>query len=541
MKPGLSLLTPLLALAVLGSSPAWAQADEPIPEGCVEKRFCDGTQCYAEDAPQSLLACSCGLLDPTCGVGKCVEGEYCDGSACGETSRCHPSNSPISRVMCAGEKMSPTCELPAGGCGVGRCEDAAYCDGCGCQPRDAAASQALCECKLAETRFGLGECVNGGYCENAASESGQCFKPEADISRAMCRGATLEQCVASPIQEATYCKDGRYCDAKDCYPEDSAISKMNCAFTPAPQEARRLATALGPYDVGVIPRRPWACPPGCEYIEFYTDDEDSRNDNYTWGWVGATRQNNAGTRLGFCRVDGTRFTNLVDVWNRDLAMATYSVLRLGSRCPPGGIPFTRNMDNEDSNNRNTFTGNIWPNVSNRNTSLNFCLFMATTRSGMHGFPWLGFEYGVFAASDHASSYWRQPGYIHIDDEDDHNANSFSYDNTGNIGLLIHSMVWGGANTEMRLARVTDPDRPCGAQVRYHNGTYLTPWYDGANCYIKRFPPSGTPFIWNNSYYVSAGPGRTCSEGYYDGANCYIMTAPAGTTAFKWGNAFYYAE
>jgi hypothetical protein len=113
--------------------------------------------------------------------------------------------------------------------------------------------------------------------------------------------------------------------------------------------------------------------------------------------------------------------------------------------------------------------------------------------------------------------------------------------SGNPGLLIHEMIWGGANTEMRIAKVVNPPAPCSRKVYYYTGAYLSAWYDGANCYIKPVPPSGNAFTWSMNYYVTAGWNHSCIEGVYDGANCYIMSAPSGTTPFKWGNAFYYAE
>ncbi|MBJ6765903.1 hypothetical protein JGU66_34545 [Myxococcaceae bacterium JPH2] len=542
MRMRLSFLTSLMALALLGGLQASAADGDSIPEGCVDKRYCDGTQCYAAEDSISMLACGCGLLDPTCGVGRCVEGAYCDGSACGDAGMCHPIDSPISQVMCAGAKMDATCTLPASTCGAGSCVDGAYCDGCGCQPLDSAPSQALCACKLADPRAGVGSCVDGGYCDDLASEAGHCFKPEADVSRAMCRGAVLDKCVASPPAEPVSCKDGVYCDASRCYADDSALSKQNCAFVDGSASGKQgLVKALGPYDVGVIPKRPWGCPAGSEYVQFYMDDEDNHNNNYLWGWVGATRQNNQGTTLGFCRVDGAKFHPLYHSWNTDLRKETYAVLKLGGTCPPGSMEFVRNFDNEDHNNQNSHVGNIWPNVSNNNTSLRFCMFMPSNNGAMGGFPSLGMEYGVFAASNYSSAYWLAQGYIHTDDEDHNNANSYSYNNNGNPALLIHAMVFGSTNTEMRLAKVGNAPAPCTKLVHYYTGANLSAWYDGANCYIKPVPPSGTPFVWSNNYYVSAGPNHSCSEGVYDGANCYIMSAPAGTTAFKWGNAFYYAE
>jgi hypothetical protein len=356
----------------------------------------------------------------------------------------------------------------------------------------------------------------------------------------MCRGIPLDGCTTPPASRGE-CQEGIYCDEEQCHEEDSAISKMHCAFSEAAEGMAPGLRTLGAWDVGVIPKKPWGCPAGSEYIQIYMDDEDSGNNNYNWGWVGATQQNSSGTRFGFCRVDGTKFKPLPRRWWVDLRTESYAVLKLGGSCPAGSREFVRNFDNEDRNNANSRSGNIWPNVSNSNTSLRFCIFAATSGGTMSAFPSLGMEYGVLAASNYASQYWLAAGYIHTDDEDRNNANSFNYNNSNNIGMLIHSMMWGGPNTEMRIAKVANPPNPCSKLVPYHNGTWLSATYDGANCYIKPVPAYGTSFIWSNKYYVTPGWNNSCIEGSFDGANCRIMNAPAGTTAFLWGNAFYYAE
>ncbi|WP_164017684.1 hypothetical protein [Pyxidicoccus trucidator] len=541
MSSRLFLLTPLLVFALLGSTPAAAAEQAVIPEGCVGKSYCDGTRCYAPESPISEFACACGLINPVCGVGKCSEGSYCEGSGCGDSAGCHPPSSPVSQVMCGGAKMGAACEPPAGGCGVGACVGGEWCDSCGCQPLDSGPSQALCECKLADTRAGLGSCLDGAYCDNPTSEEGQCHAADSAVSRAMCAGATLKDCKAPALPaEPGTCRDGIYCEAGRCYEVDSAMSKTHCPGADVSDGAKSGLKSLGAQDVGVIPKKPWGCPAGSEYIQIYMDDEDKNNNNYTWGWVGATQQTSAGTRFGFCRVDGTKFKRLIHGFNTDLRKETYAVLKLGSSCPLGSMEFIRYFDNEDKNNANSRSGNIWPNTSNANTTLRFCMFMPGN-SGMGAFPSLGFEYGVFAPSNVQSAYWLAAGYVHTDDEDRNNSNWFSFNNNGNPAVLIHAMMWGAANTEMRIAKVANGPAPCTKLVPYHNGTFLSAWYDGANCYIKPVPPSGTPFIWANKYYVTPGPNNSCSEGGWDTANCHIMSAPSGTTAFKWGNGFYYAE
>ena len=85
----------------------------------------------------------------------------------------------------------------------------------------------------------------------------------------------------------------------------------------------------------------------------------------------------------------------------------------------------------------------------------------------------------------------------------------------------------------------------GSPFIYNNSYYITPtvttqcpmgWYDGANCYVMGAPAGA--FIQNNSLYVPAGAGNSCSSGTFDGIGCRIATAPSGTHAFLYGGNFY---
>lgn len=85
--------------------------------------------------------------------------------------------------------------------------------------------------------------------------------------------------------------------------------------------------------------------------------------------------------------------------------------------------------------------------------------------------------------------------------------------------------------------------PCPLPVK---GFVLTPYFDGANCQLGKVPAlAGTPFTWDNSYYVYAtgNPTNECPYvGQWDTAHCYIGTAPAGTAAFIWaGDYLYYTN
>ncbi|RKH95804.1 hypothetical protein [Corallococcus sp. AB038B] len=542
-----SLLKSLFLFALLGAAPALAADAPAIPEGCVDESFCDGKQCYPPESSISRLACACGLLNPVCGVGRCEGDSYCEGRGCGgDDAFCHPASSPVSQIMCAGAPMGDTCDLPPASCGQGSCVDGAFCDACGCQPLDAAASQALCACKLADPKPGLGICRDGAYCDDLASEHGSCYLAEAVVSQAMCQGVSLQACALPPASsDPGECKDGVFCQDGKCHPDDSALSKARCTVSSAPKDPQArpgLMGLIGPYDIGVIPKNGFSCPTNSLFTTIYMDDEDSSNANYTWGWIGATEQNRYGTKFGFCRVNGTQFRPLSHNANLNVFQETYAVLKLGDYCPMGSKEFIRHFDNEDRNNANSYTGFPWPNVINSNTTLRFCMFEPSYGYSMPSFPNLGVEYGVFAPSHYASPHWLAAGFIHTDDEDRNNANWFSYDGANTPGFLVHSMIGGASNTDLRLAKVSNGRPRCSRPVQYFTGAYLMPTFDGMNCFIRNAPARSAPFISLNGYYVMWDWfTMSCPEGVWDGTGCRIMTAPAGTTPFVWGNRFYYGE
>ncbi len=76
---------------------------------CSGNVFCQGGNCQSATAPMSELACGCGMLNPTCGMGQCIEGAYCEGSGCPDAV-CYVPWSPISLAMCGG--------VPFSGCGM---------------------------------------------------------------------------------------------------------------------------------------------------------------------------------------------------------------------------------------------------------------------------------------------------------------------------------------------------------------------------------------------------------------------------------------
>lgn len=182
---------------------------------------------------------------------------------------------------------------------------------------------------------------------------------------------------------------------------------------PEPPGGDGQSTTLGktnpPCDVGIIPVAPWLCPPGSEYIELHTDDEDDACDSYTAGFTGAIRREGSGTTFAFCRVDGTRFSGVTT--------GSYAVLSLDETCPTGSTRYSWFMDNENDNNDNWATGNHAPNVSSDNTTLVFCEFApgsSGTPSTGPSFPDLGVPYGVFTELIVGGL---PAGHVHTDDED----------------------------------------------------------------------------------------------------------------------------
>ncbi len=207
---------------------------------------------------------------------------------------------------------------------------------------------------------------------------------------------------------------------------------------------------LEPIAIGIIPQKR-TCPINdsglSELITIYMDDEDSANESRNSGWIGAISQKN-NTKFHFCKVDGKKFKSLN-------TYDDYAVLKLGKQCPNGSKHFIRVFDNEDNQNANYSIGNIYPNISNRDTTLHFCLFKGKgsgLSNTMSSFPTLGIKYGLFAPSNFSKAI--DKGYIHTDDEDKDNKNKhYSNDST------TTSIISGGINTNMKLSRVRKIEKP----------------------------------------------------------------------------------
>ena len=116
------------------------------------------------------------------------------------------------------------------------------------------------------------------------------------------------------------------------------------------------------------------------------------------------------------------------------------------------------------------------------------------------------------------------------------------------GTQIHA-YWEGANCQVMQV-------PAGAQpFIYQNSYYIQPFrstncpppssYDGANCYILKYPPQHWwflrqhYFIYAGNLYITRGINNSCPPpSKFDGANCYIMPLPPGTSPFNYAGNLY---
>ena len=275
-------------------------------------------------------------------------------------------------------------------------------------------------------------------------------------------------------------------------------------------------------DVGVIPDGS-SCPSASQKVSIFMDNEDRNAASKVTGWVGGTTvDGNRNTWFTFCRVDGTLFKSLSS--SRSTS-TDYAVLRLGAVCPPGSVEFFRKFDNEDGDNRNTWTGNISPNTTFGDTTLNFCLFKGngTVASDL---PDLGFSYGVFAAP--AFSHASQRGVIDTDDEDN-NANGYS-DPDPNDALLLQAAQEivvgpGNPNTKLYTAKRVEcgdglcspGENPtncardcdvCGNGACRGNETPFTCWQDCGYCGDGVCRPNEGPGTCPKDCFVACPSGET---------------------------------
>lgn len=181
------------------------------------------------------------------------------------------------------------------------------------------------------------------------------------------------------------------------------------------------------------------------------DNEDYIDDSKDSGWTGASYSNTTRTRLRVCAVDGDDFKPLTTGGTDN--DYHYAVLLLGTVCPEGSTRFYKEIDNENSDNDNSISGDAGPNKQvGTNTWLYFCLFRGADDADdtMSSFPEIesGFQYGVFARSDFSKA--RSTGYLFSDDENTTNDNTFWAEEYRSDAARIIS---SGTNTKMHTVRV----------------------------------------------------------------------------------------
>jgi hypothetical protein len=200
-------------------------------------------------------------------------------------------------------------------------------------------------------------------------------------------------------------------------------------------------------NVGVIPETN-SCPAGTTWTQIHMDDEDRRNANHRWGWLGAI-SSTANTTYRFCKLDTLRSLEYRPLRESGNAY-DYAVVNMGILCPSGARRYIRVEENELWRNANSSAGGVFPNFRIYNTWFNFyCHFDGGSRSilgQMRGFPDFRFPYGVFAAHDMPSRYALAKGHVGQDDEDWWNWNAWWIGTGDNV-------MWGGRNTERSLAKV----------------------------------------------------------------------------------------
>ena len=163
--------------------------------------------------------------------------------------------------------------------------------------------------------------------------------------------------------------------------------------------------------IGVL-KNTGSCPNGQVFIDL--DVEDSNNHT---GVKNKTDPNPPGITLG----GHAKFTYCVlNVNSLTRVPYSYFVLRLGNKCPTGSYAFSHHHDTEDSRNRNGHSGNISPNVVNKNATLEYC-YVPKNDSSKVKYP-VDIKYGVFSRGSSSISKIAH-SEIFIDDEDSNNSNS----------------------------------------------------------------------------------------------------------------------
>lgn len=102
-----------------------------------------------------------------------------------------------------------------------------------------------------------------------------------------------------------------------------------------------------------------------------------------------------------------------------------------------------------------------------------------------------------------------------------------------LSLTNNNLAPNGQGSDFIVFNVATPNEwirdHCSKPATDFNNKPVSAWWDTANCYLKPVVSGATPFIWNNMHYVTADKSTQCvtGAGSWDGANCYYMPKPSG--------------
>lgn len=223
-----------------------------------------------------------------------------------------------------------------------------------------------------------------------------------------------------------------------------------------------------------------------EEILIDLDTEDSNGDTH----VVSGSTNPPGISLGghakfkYCVVDSK---------NMSRVGYDFAVLSLDNNCPSGTVKVGRHHDCEDSNNANSYTGNIYPNIVNNNATLFYC-FVPKTSNPKQKYPFKNKNYGVFANVPSSDSIAHSE--IKIDDQDSH-----KYLSNFSINLSFTTDKTTDDNPEPK-------DKPNGwAFFQVKTRSNVNEWYYESDTYVNRIKKimSGSK---NTTYHVIKWTART---------------------------------
>ena len=188
-----------------------------------------------------------------------------------------------------------------------------------------------------------------------------------------------------------------------------------------------------------------------EEISIYLDTEDSNNKNDVSGDDGnppGISVSEKGVEFRYCVINDT---------NMYKVPYDYAVLKLSASCPDGTSEIVRRHDSEDYNNKNKYSGNIWPNEVKSNAVLSYC-FVPADGNSKRKYPFKDKKYGAFANPKRVSDVSHY--VVHLDDEDSNNGDYWIpkklpsnvkkvMDGDGNTDY--HVIKWVGSNSLLSKA------------------------------------------------------------------------------------------